>query len=362
MDRTASLRPLAAAALPVLALAVSLGSSVLVLASAGDTLGYDYQAYLRAAERLLAGQPLYDPSVDVAGPFGIFYYPPPYAVLVVPFTLLPAELGPWVWAALLYGAFVAGAALMPVRREVRWLTLLLAGLSWPFVYSLKLGQVGPLLFLTFAAGWRWLDRPGPLGASIALGTIVKVQPAALFGWAIATRRWRAAAIGLAVVAGAAIGATLLVGPPTWADYVAILARVSDPITTPRNFTPGAILYQLGVPADLATTFQWVSLALVVAVTVWAWFRVEAERAYVVTVVASQLVSPLLWDHYAVLLLLPVAYLLERRRWWAVAILLLTAWPLVGITPAAAYPLIFAAGLLGPLTVTWTTRPGAAGRT
>ena len=34
-------------------------------------------------------------------------------------------------------------------------------------------------------------------------------------------------------------------------------------------------------------------------------------SYLVAVVASQLLSPILWDHYAMLLLLPVAWLLDR---------------------------------------------------
>jgi hypothetical protein len=41
-----------------------------------------------------------------------------------------------------------------------------------------------------------------------------------------------------------------------------------------------------------------------------------------------------------LLLLPVAYLLSAGRWWALAIPLVTAWPLVGLTPAFVYPAIF----------------------
>ena len=43
----------------------------------------------------------------------------------------------------------------------------------------------------------------------------------------------------------------------------------------------------------------------------------------VAVVATQLVSPLLWDHYAVVLLLPTAWLLARGAWWALAIPLAT---------------------------------------
>ncbi len=50
-----------------------------------------------------------------------------------------------------------------------------------------------------------------------------------------------------------------------------------------------------------------------------------------------------------LLLLPVAWLLDRRRWWAALIPLATATPIVllGIVPAAIYPVLFAAGLLAP---------------
>ena len=67
-------------------------------------------------------------------------------------------------------AFVVGVLVLPVSRTVRWWIVLLAGLSWPFVYAIKLGQVGPLLFLTFAVGWRWLDDPVRLGASAAIGS------------------------------------------------------------------------------------------------------------------------------------------------------------------------------------------------
>jgi hypothetical protein len=52
------------------------------------------------------------------------------------------------------------------------------------------------------------------------------------------------------------------------------------------------------------------------------------------------VSPVLWDHYALLLLLPVAWLLDRGRLWAALVPLATAIFLVGITPGIAYPIVF----------------------
>ncbi len=79
-------------------------------------------------------------------------------------------------------------------------------------------------------------------------------------------------------------------------------------------------------------------------------RAASEASYLVAVVASQLLSPILWDHYAMLLLLPVAYLLSAGRWWALIIPLVTTWPLVSLTPALAYPVVFWVTLLAVLAV------------
>jgi len=333
---------MARAALPIVAILIFVGGTAAIAWAARDTLGYDFQAYVKAAERLLAGQPLYDPSVDVAGGFAIFLYPPPFAVAMIPFTWLPAGVGPIAWTAVLAVAYAAGCAILPVRPSARWTVLLLAGLCWPYLYSLKLGQVGPLLFLTFAAGWRWRDRPGLLGAAIAAGTIVKVQPALLFGWTLVTRRFRATAIGIAILVVAAVATTVVTGIGTWADYLAILGRVSAPVTTPHNFTLGALLYGAGVDLGAATIAQWAGVAVTVVVVLYSWWRADEVTSYVTTVMASQLVSPLLWEHYAMLLLIPVALLLERGHWWAVAL------PLLPWLGPAWYPPILFIGLVAPL--------------
>ncbi len=342
-------RRFARVALPVVAVAVFSAGLATIFAAAGPTLGYDFQAYLHAAQRLLDGRPLYDPGVDLAGGFAIYLYPPPFALAFVPFALLPDGVALAAWLGVLAVAFVAGVALLPVRRDIRWLVLLLAGLQWPFLYTMKLGQVTPLLLFAFAAGWRWMDRPIVLAGSLAAGTAIKLQPALLFAWAVVERRWRAVALGAAALVGLAIVATSITGPGAWADYVALLRKVSSPVTTPHNFTPGAIAYQAGASEALATAIQWLSVLAVGLVTVFAWLRRDDETSYVVTVVASQLLSPLLWDHYAVVLLIPVALLLERRQWWASAI------PLATWGPVWVYPVVFFATLAGSVAT------GRAGR-
>ncbi len=358
MDQRALAR-LGRAALPIVALLVFVavvGASVL---AAGPKLGFDFLAYHQAAVRLLHGQPLYDMSFATAGGFGLFYYPPTFAPLILPFGLLSATAAVWTWTAILIGSFAVGVAVLPVSRSVRWWIVLLAGLSWPFAYAVKLGQVGPVLFLLFAIGWRWLDEPIRFGASTAIGTAVKLQPGILFVWAILTRRWAAVAVGAVVLAALALAATLIAGVGAWSDFATLIRQVGDPITTEHNFTPGAVAYQLGVPAGIASLVQLASTVLVIVAVLAAARWATAEASYLVAVIASQLLSPILWDHYAMLLLLPVAYLCAAGRWWALAIPLVMAVPLIGVTPAIAYPACFAVALGATVAVGIRARQTAA---
>ena len=62
----------------------------------------------------------------------------------------------------------------------------------------------------------------------------------------------------------------LVGLGAWSDYVTLLRTVSEPVTTPHNFTIGAVLYQAGVSVGTATVVQWIGVvATLVAVVVAA---------------------------------------------------------------------------------------------
>jgi alpha-1,2-mannosyltransferase len=253
------------------------------------------------------------------------------------------------WLVGILVAFGLGVALLPVSRDVRWLVVLLAGLSWPFAYAVKLGQVGPILFLCFAVGWRWMDRPARLGLAMAIGTVVKLQPAILFVWAGLTRRWAAIGIGLGALVAAAIVASAIGGLDAWSAWLTILRSISAPITTPHNFTPGAIAYQAGLSEGAATAVQGLNTIVVLGLVGWTALRASPAVGYLTAVTASQLLSPVLWDHYALLLLLPTAWLLDRGLWWALAIPLSTAIFLIWLPPIV-YPTAFWVALLAPLAI------------
>jgi len=329
--------------------ALAWASLLLSVSASNGTLGYDFKAYDLAVDRLLAGQSMYDQTATSMGAFGLFFYPPPFALLILPFALVPADLGLWIWTFGLVAASVAAVVVMPVSRRTRYIVLLLAAFSWPLVYAIKLGQVGSLLLLLFAIGWRWLDRPWPFGLAAGIGAVIKLQPALVIGWAFVSGRRRAAAIGIGVFVVLGLVATVIAGPQSWSDWLAVLGRVGRPGLAENDTGIGRIAYLAGAPLELATGLHYLNVALVVVVTGFAVLRAAPVASYLAVVVASQFVSPVLWDHYALILLLPVAWLIERGRVWAALIPLVTATVLAGVTPTIAYPVLFWVTLLG---VTW----------
>ena len=328
----------------------------LVLSAAGKTLGYDYTCYEGAARHLLDGKPIYDNafSISVGTCPGTYTYPPAFAVALVPWLVFGGAAA-GLWCVAMAACFLAGVALLPVRPEVRWVVGIVAALDWPLLYAVKLGQVEPLLFLGFAAAWCFMDRPAVVGAASAIGALIKVQPGLIGLWALATRRYRAAAIAIVSALVMAAAATVFTGLGSWGTYLDLVRGLGGNYSTSHNFAPGAVAHLAGASDAAAAVVQWGSVAVAVAALLAAYRWASPVASLQVTIVASQLLSSPLRDHYAVLLLLPVAWLVSRGRTWAALIPALgwialfatgdsPGWPVV-----ASIPLTFF-GVLGLLLV------------
>jgi hypothetical protein len=197
----------------------------------------------------------------------------------------------------------------------------------------------------------------------ALGALVKVQPGLLGVWALATRRYRAVAVAVVVAAVAAAAATIFTGFGAWATYVDLLRGLGGTLTVAHNFAPGAVAHLAGASDGVAAAVQLasVAVALVAALAAWRWASPVASLQ--VTIVVSQLISAPLRDHYAVLLLLPVAWLVGRGRKWA-ALIPLLGWIslFADDTPStllatASVPLTFFGVLAVLLWEAWRERRG-----
>jgi len=140
-------------------------------------------------------------------------------------------------------------------------------------------------------------------------------------------------------------ATIVAGPRSWLDEATLLGRASQPVLNEHGFGFGRLAYEAGVGEAAATVIYWANAALVVLVTAFAVWRSSAVASYLAVVIASQFLSPVLWDHYALVLLLPTAWLLARRRWLAVVIPLASSTILLGITLPVMYPVAYWTALL-----------------
>ena len=187
------LRQAFARLLPLFAIIVFVLGIAATLAAAGETLGYDFKAYHAAASPGPQGPVSIRPFVrSRRGLRAVLLSPDVPAVRPAVRAASRRRPRPSHGLHSCSRAFLAALLVMPIMTRTRCWILLVAGLSWPVVYNIKLGQVGPLLLLLFAVAWRGLDRPWVFGIASALGTGVKVQPGILLGWAILRRRWHAA--------------------------------------------------------------------------------------------------------------------------------------------------------------------------
>ncbi|MEA2623026.1 MAG: alpha,2-mannosyltransferase [Chloroflexota bacterium] len=308
--------------------------------------GYDFEAYLLAAQRLGRGDPLYlSWTLDGPfrpGPFGLYLYAPPLAVAILPMTALSVPAATLLWFAARAALLLAACALMPVRPRVRLLILVLAVLSEPVLTDLNLGNVSLVVMFLSVVGWRFLDRPA---GSVALAVAMTVRPT--FGlflvWWLLRRRWRALAWALA--AGAlAIALTLpFVRVDVYLDYVRLVRNLADVTGVPNNMDLGSTAARLGLGGALSTLALLGGYAIAIAAVIFS-LRRDREVSFMVTLGATLLLSPLLWDHYLVNALLPAAFLIERGRRWGLALgVLVLLW-----VPAPGVPLLAVAATLAPL--------------
>ena len=339
-------------------------AGLLVLAAAisiwiGKSPGwaYDFEAYYNAALRLLASGSPYQAETLAGpfrpGPYGLFLYAPPLAVVFVPLTWLGSAAGALVWLMLHIAVLALACALMPVSRTIRLATFGVAALSAPVLFDLNLGNVSLVLTLLAVLAWRWLDRPVS-GVALAVALTLRPTMAVIAGWWLVRGVWRpivwTAISGLLIVAGSLV----FIAPGRWFDYLTVLRNVSDMTGVHRNIDLGSALLMFGAPSWAASLALYAGYAIALAAILMS-LRRDRELSFVVTLVASLLLAPLLWDHYLTHLIIVAAFLVARGRPWGLLLPLLCWLPtvLVSLDPGlegradGLLPFVVLAGLLLP---------------
>lgn len=303
--------------------------------------GYDYRAYTDAAVRLADSGSLYQPETLEGryrpGPYGLYLYAPPLGIAVTPLAEADLDTGVAAWFVLRVVALMAACALLPVSVPVRLASFGVATASYPVSHDLALGNVSTLLLLPLAMTWRWLDRP--LGqAALAVAMSVRPTVGIVLVWQLLRRQWRA--VAWAALAGLGLIALTLpfVGLGSYVDYVTVLRNMSDVTGVRVNHDLGSAALDLGAGSGVARLALLGGYAIAIAAMLLS-LRRDRELGFVVTVAGSLLLSPLLWDHYLAMLVLPAAFLAQHGRPWAIFLPLLAWLPVLLGTWTVLYPLI-----------------------
>jgi Glycosyltransferase family 87 len=288
---------------------------VLVTAALGGKFALDFHfAYLPAAHAVLHGaSPFHPNSIGAREPF---VYPPLFAYLLAPFTLLPTVAAEVLATALVFAAVPATLLVLGVRD---WRCYAIVFLWWPTIIAIQSANITLPLLFGVALVWRYRDRK--VVAAVIAGLVIALKPFfwPIVFWFVATRRYRSAAI-------AAASSALLVFVP-WAGigfaglggYPHLLSRVSS-VEGPRGYSIAALLHSM-VGWNSATMVELVFGAAFLIVVFLAGRRGRDKDAFALSLVAMLVLSPLFEMHYLVLLLVVIA--LYRQTFglaWAVPLL------------------------------------------
>lgn len=293
-----------------------------------DQPPHDLAVFLRAGSQVVHGVSPYAFRADET-----YAYPPLLAFIAAPFHSLGAGAATFGWLILSIAAIGLALWWLGLRD---WRCYALALLFRPTQSALDLGTVAPLLLLSVGALWRWRDTVGAAGVAAGAGVALKLFLWPLIAWLALTSRVRTA---IAAVAGTL---TLVLIP--WAaigfagigDYPGLLRHLSRDEAS-ASYSVVALVVRAHLPQGVGLVASLVVAVALLATAAWVarderMTRLDRDVATLILALAAALAaSPIVWIHYFVLLLVPLA--LARPRlgvlWlvpFAYSPLAETAWP------------------------------------
>ena len=169
-----------------------------------------------------------------------------------------------------------------------------------------MGNVHLLLLGLLAAAWlairRGTDRGEILaGALIGVAPLIKIFPGVLILWLVLTGRVRGAIAAIVTIAVLALISLPMTGVEPWLQYPIVLLNLGVPVDSQDVLAPSVWLSGLMPPLVARIVVTTVGLASVV----WASRRRSEPVSFAVAVAVSILIAPALYQHYLVILVLPM---------------------------------------------------------
>ncbi len=233
-------------------------------------------------------------------------YPPPFAFLALPLSLMNYEHSFRLWIFIEIACFLTSLGLLlwafNSHKPECLIVATIFVLAQPFYLDLYQGQVMMLALLCLTSSWLLIRSGHEKAGGIPLGVLLALKfyawPVALF--LLMTKRSHALLVAIAVVLSTNVLAALWLGADQVSDYY---FRVGPLISASYvghegNFSAISLAWNyFGWRAGTGAALVLLSAVLALA------FRARTfDHGFMITLVSSVVLSPVSWTHYLVTLL------------------------------------------------------------
>lgn len=244
----------------------------------------------------------------LGGGGGDFPYPAPAAVALAPFGLLPYTLAATIFGVLAIAAVPVALYLLGVRDWRCYGAAFLTGATLSVIVA---GALSSLLALGAALAWRLRHRVKLTAIVVAATVVAKIFLWPLMLWLVATRRVGTAFYSAGMLVAAALAGWTVTGFASLVHYPAVLSHMAS-LEQGEGYSSVAFGLALGLPVTAARVAALCLTALLtIALFVVARGDDGDRRAFSLAIVIALVSTPIVWSHYFVLLLVPIA--LARPR-------------------------------------------------
>jgi alpha-1,2-mannosyltransferase len=269
----------------------------------GSGFGFDFHAFWQAGRDVLHGRSPYpDPTVAQLRHEDNFVYPALAAFLFVPLALLPFKVAAVVFAAILFACAGGALWILGVRD---WRCYGAAYLSIPVIDAVRLGAISLVLAFVVALVWRYRDRTVVVGLGVAFLIAVKLFLWPLGLWLLVRRRFAAAGVAAAAALAATTAAWAAIGFVGLADYPTMLHTLSDVLLW-KGYSIAALIVDAHFSVGTGQLVELVVGGLLIAALPFVARRRGDAAAFVLALSLAFALSPIVWGHYYVVLLVPIA--------------------------------------------------------
>ena len=277
--------------------------------------GYDFRGSLWQAGRdILAGHSPYPPASasELVQRGNAFVYPPLAALVSLPLAPLPQMVAAIIWSVVNVAALAAALRLVGCRD---WRCFVLCLASLPFLGTMFLGQLNGLLALAIAAAWHYRRRAWICGAVIGAAIALKLLIWPLFAWLLFSRRFKGALVCLVATTTLLLGSWAVIGFDGLGTYPHLLRADADAFQN-RSYSIVSMALHAGL-SETAGRFAAVLALLGLLAIVWR--ETKATTGYelfpfAAALLAGVIASPVLHEHYLILLFVPLAAARPTAGW------------------------------------------------